>query len=35
MIFGADAAHESGDQSPAREIVEDRVFFRDHERIVE
>ena len=35
MIFGADAAHEARDQPPAREIVEDRVFFRDRERIVE
>ena len=35
VIFGADAAHETRDQPPAREIVEDRVFLRDHERIVD
>jgi hypothetical protein len=35
VIFGADAAHETGDQPPAREIVEDGVFFRHHQRIVE
>src|SRR5437016_8733984 len=35
VILGADAAHETRDQPPAREIVEDRVFLRDHERIVD
>jgi hypothetical protein len=35
VIFGADAAHETRDQPPAREIVEDGVFFRHHQRIVE
>src|SRR5262245_25167690 len=35
VIFGAEAAHETRDQPPAREIVEDGVFFRDHERVVD
>jgi hypothetical protein len=35
MIFGPDAAHEARDHPPAREVVEDRVFLRDHERIVQ
>jgi hypothetical protein len=35
VIFGADAAHEAGDEAAARQVVEHRVFFRDHQRIVE
>jgi hypothetical protein len=34
VIFGADAAHEAGDEAPARQVVEHRVFFGDHQRIV-
>ena len=34
VIFGADAAHEARDDAAAREIVEHRVFFGDHQRIV-
>ncbi len=35
VIFGADTAHEAGDEAAARQVVEHGVFFRDHERIVE
>ena len=35
VIFGADAAHEAGDEAAARQVVEHRVFFGDHQRIVE
>ena len=35
MIFGADAAHEAGNEAAAREIVEDGVFLGDHQRIVD
>ena len=34
MIFGADAAHEAGDDPAIRNIVEHRVFFGDIQRIV-
>ena len=34
MIFGADAAHEAGDDAAAGEVVEHRVFFGDVQRIV-
>ena len=35
MIFGADAAHEAGDDAAVRDVVEHRVFFRDIQRIVD
>ena len=35
MIFGADAAHETGDQPAAGDVVEHGEFFGDHERIVQ
>ena len=35
VIFGADAAHEAGDEAAAREVVEHRVFLGNHQRIVE
>ena len=35
VIFGADAAHEAGDEAAARQIVEHRVFLGDDQRIVE
>ncbi len=34
MIFGADAAHETGDQLAAGDVVEDGVFLGDHQRVV-
>ena len=34
MIFGADPAHEPRDEAAARNVVEDREFFGDHERVV-
>ncbi len=34
VILGADAAHEARDEAAAREVVEHRVFFGDHQRIV-
>ncbi len=35
VIFGADAAHEAGDEAAARQVVDHRVFFGDHQRVVE
>ena len=35
MVFGADAAHETGDEAAAGEVVEHGVFFRHHQRIVQ
>ena len=35
VVFGANAAHESGDQPPAGDIVEDRVFLGYVERVVD
>ncbi len=35
VIFGADAAHEAGDEAAAREVVEHGVLFGNHQRIVE
>ncbi len=35
MILRADAAHEAGDQPPARDVVEHGVFLGHHQRIVE
>ena len=35
VILGSDAAHETRNHPPAREIVEDGIFLRDHERVVE
>ena len=34
MIFGADPAHEAGDEAAARDVVEHREFLGDHERVV-
>ena len=35
VIFGADAAHEAGDDAALRQIVEHREFFGDVDRIVD
>jgi hypothetical protein len=35
VILGADAAHETCNQPPAREVVENGIFFGDHQRIVD
>ncbi len=35
VIFGADAAHEAGDETAACEVIEHGVFLGNHQRIVE